>query len=55
MLDTLVDGAMMEPGNGTLSGGAVLETGDGTLVSGDIVGAIVGRDVDSIFCMVLMA
>ena len=54
-LGTLSDGAVTVPGYDTLSGDGVMGPGDGTLGCGNIVGYMVGRDVASIFCMVLMA
>ena len=39
---------------GTLGYGALMGVGDGTLGAGDVVRAIVGRYLASIFCRVLM-
>ena len=52
---TLGGGAVMVPVNGTLGDGAVLVPGNVTPGSGDVVGAIVGRYVASIFCRFLIA
>ena len=42
-------------GDVTLGDGAAMGPDNGTLCVGAVIGAIVGRDVASIFCRVLMA
>ena len=42
-------------GDGTLGDGAVMGPGNGTLCVGAVIVDIVGRDIASIFCRVLMA
>ena len=46
---------MTGTGDGTLGDDAVMGPGNGTLCVGAVIGAIVGRNIASIFCRVLMA
>ena len=46
---------MTGEGDGTLGDDAVMGPGNGTLCVGAVIVDIVGRDIASIFCRVLMA